>query len=264
LIELAKEHSEAAFEEQVFNDSFEGMVIYVNKVDREKNQINGILISDKRDAEFPTVIVAEGAKIFSDAEKDMLLFKLFNGSLHRLDRKSMAYQYAVFKTYEMNIPLVGSVEEEKVKKKDMKISELIKLSRQRKNEGTTSSVRIDVEIHKRLSFPFACFVFGLLGVSLGISWRRGGKSYGFVLSILIVFLYYIFLSMGENLAKSGYIYAFMGIWMPNILLGSIGIYLFRKTAREDTIPVLQWFRRSFLQTGVVKTKEWIMRKTGKF
>ena len=121
----------------------------------------------------------------------------------------------------------------------MSLAALVKESLHRRKTGT-SAIRINVEIHKRLAFPFACLVFGLLGVSLGYAWRKGGKSYGFVLSIFIVFLYYLFLSIGENMAKSGYLLPFMGIWLPNVVMGTAGFLLFRKTAREQESRLLQW------------------------
>ncbi len=68
---------------------------------------------------------------------------------------------------------------------------------------------------------------------MGVYWRRGGKAYGFVLSIFIVFFYYILLSFGENLVKNEYVSSFVGIWMPNIVFAVFGIVLFRKAAREE-------------------------------
>ena len=204
------------------------------------------------------MLVAENAIILSEPEKLRMVFKLFNGSLHRLDRQSMSYQYALFNTYEMKIHLETSEEERKIKYREMGLKELLKLSRERQRTKK-SSTKIDVEIHQRFAFPFACIVFGLLGVPLGSCWRRGGRSYGFVLSIGIVFIYYLVLNIGENLAKSGYLFAFMGIWMPNVILGSLGIYLFRKVAREEPIP-LQWIGAEYLKPAFEKIKQWFLKK----
>ena len=54
-----------------------------------------------------------------------------------------------------------------------------------------------IEFNKRFSYPFACLVLMLVGVPLGISSKRGGKSTGFVLTILLVFIYY-FLSLDRH------------------------------------------------------------------
>jgi lipopolysaccharide export system permease protein len=237
IVDFAKKHSEANLEEGVFIDYFEGIVLYINSFDREENRINGIFLSDRRDAQIPTIIAAEHAVIFADKDNSNILFKLENGSLHRFDQRTRSYQYALFNAYDMNIQLAGMEDEDfKIKYKEMDIGSLWKLSDERK-KNNKSAVNINVEIHKRLSFPFACIVFGLLGVSLGCSWHRGGKSYGFLYSLIVVFLYYLLLNIGENLAKSGFLFAFMGVWLPNIMLGSIGLYLFYKVAREEPLPL---------------------------
>ena len=262
LLELAKKHSESAIEEKVFNDSFNEIMVYADRFDRKKKRIKGILISDKRDPAVPVVIVAENAMIFSDSEKGALLFKLFNGSLHRLEKKSMSYQYAVFNQYEMTLQTGDSIKQKKVKPGEITTGELIRISRERDrtiHRPSSTTTKINVEIHKRFAFPFACLVFGILGISLGMHWSRGGRSYGFVVSIAIVFFYYLFLNIGENLAKSGYFFVSLGIWMPNVVLGAFGIYLFRKAAQEKQVPLIL-FGKKYFKIVSDNTKKWINKK----
>jgi len=52
-------------------------------------------------------------------------------------------------------------------------------------------MRFLIELHSRFSYPAACLVLMLVGVPLGVASRRGGKSSGFVFTILLVLLYYI-------------------------------------------------------------------------
>ena len=58
-----------------------------------------------------------------------------------------------------------------------------------------------IELNKRLSYPAACLVLMLVGVPLGMSSERGGKSAGFVLTIVLVFVYYFSPSIGVALAR---------------------------------------------------------------
>jgi LPS export ABC transporter permease LptG len=89
-----------------------------------------------------------------------------------------------------------------------------------------------VEIHKKLAIPFACIAFGVLGLPLGITNRRGGKSSGFSLSIAIIVFYYVLINNGEQLASSGKIPPFLGMWSANIVLLAIGIYLLTRANRD--------------------------------
>jgi len=89
-----------------------------------------------------------------------------------------------------------------------------------------------VEIHKKFAIPFACLVFGVLGLPLGITNRRGGKSSGFSLSVVIILVYYIMLNNGEQLAATGKIQPWISMWTPNIILLALGIYLLGRANRE--------------------------------
>jgi LPS export ABC transporter permease LptG len=89
-----------------------------------------------------------------------------------------------------------------------------------------------VEIHKKFAIPCACLVFGVLGLPLGITNRRGGKSSGFSLSVVIILVYYIMLNNGEQLAASGKLQPWVAMWTPNLILLAIGIYLLGRANRE--------------------------------
>jgi lipopolysaccharide export LptBFGC system permease protein LptF len=150
----------------------------------------------------------------------------------------------------MEIGQNASEEKRRIKKRELGISELIKRSKEK-----NASAEIGIEIQQRLAFPFACIVFGILGLSLGVYWHRGGKAYGFVLSILIVFFYYILLSFGENLAINETVSPFVGIWLPNVVFAVFGVLLFRKTAREE-----QFFFQKVLQNKKLEFFERINKK----
>ena len=94
--------------------------------------------------------------------------------------------------------------------------------------------RIDqyrVEIQKKFSIPFACIVFVLLGAPLGMRARRGGIAVGF-LSIAFFLFYYLCLIGGEQLADRGRLSPWVAMWLPNLILGSAGIYLTYRIARS--------------------------------
>jgi LPS export ABC transporter permease LptG len=116
--------------------------------------------------------------------------------------------------------------------REMNLPELIQQSRilGRSDRVTYNMAR--VEIHKKFAIPFACIVFGILGLPLGITNRRGGKSSGFSLSIGIVLLYYVMITNGEHLAANGTISPAIGMWAPNAILLAVGIYLLSRANRD--------------------------------
>jgi lipopolysaccharide export system permease protein len=263
LVDIARKHSDANLEEGVFIDTFDGFVLYINSFDKNENKVHGIFLIDKRDPKLQTVIVAQRADIIADQNNTNIFFKLDQGTIHRFDPKSLNYQYALFNNYDMNIPLqdVDDDQEFKIKYKEMDVRALWRLSRERSDKNL-SAININVEIQKRLAFPFACLVFGILGVGVGSFWRRGGRSYGFILSLVIVFLYYICMNLGENLARTGVGLTVIGIWLPNFLLGGIGLYVFFKVAREKPLPVLVWIEQSILP-GLKDALVWCKNKVGR-
>ncbi len=97
-----------------------------------------------------------------------------------------------------------------------------------------------VEIHKKYSIPFASIVFVLIGAPLGIMARKGTFGVAASLSLGFFLLYWACLIGGEKLADRGMIEPWFGMWVANLLLGALGVYLTIRTARESL--VIDWSR----------------------
>ncbi|MEX0609901.1 MAG: LptF/LptG family permease [Balneolaceae bacterium] len=82
-----------------------------------------------------------------------------------------------------------------------------------------------VEVHKKLSVPFACVVFILFGAPVGIMTKRGNFGYAALISTVVLTFYWVSLIQGEKLADRLFISPFLGMWTFNIVLSVIGIYL---------------------------------------
>jgi len=87
---------------------------------------------------------------------------------------------------------------------------------------------LEVELHKKYSLAFACVVFVLVGAPLGVRVRRGGLTVGF-LSLVFFLFYYICLVVGEGLAERLLLSPLLAMWLPDLLLGGIGIAWTLKT-----------------------------------
>jgi lipopolysaccharide export system permease protein len=89
-----------------------------------------------------------------------------------------------------------------------------------------------VEIHKKYSIPAACVVFVLVGAPLGVMTRRGGFGIAASMSLGFFVLYWSCLIGGEKLADRGIVSPFTGMWIANILIGLLGVYLTMRVRKE--------------------------------
>ena len=125
----------------------------------------------------------------------------------------------------MNLDLAGMQERVVDKKyKEMTIRELKKEAKKLKAEGIDPAPLI-AEIHEKLALAFSCFIFMLLGSSLGIITRRREKSINIGIAVLIIVCYYPLFIGCEALAIGGQLPAALALWLPDILFGAIGGYL---------------------------------------
>jgi len=108
--------------------------------------------------------------------------------------------------------------------------------------------RIDeylVEINKKYSIPAACLVFVFIGAPLGIIARKGTFGVAATFSLGFFILYWAALIGGEKLADRGFLSPWLGMWMANIMLFLLGVYLTIRMGRET--PAINWSAlRSFV------------------
>ena len=127
--------------------------------------------------------------------------------------------------------------------------QLRNLERQIKNEfGLITTYlkgknKYKVEAHKKVSIPFACILFVLLGAPLGVMSKKGGFAISTSLSFGFFLIYYIFLIGGEELADRNQVSPEVGMWAPNFIVLLIALYLILHTIRERApIPILSFMK----------------------
>jgi lipopolysaccharide export system permease protein len=246
LYKIAQSKANIEIKERVFNDLFDGLVVYVEKVPIEGKKMEGILIYDERDQGKTNTIFAREGLLSSNPKSQEVILRLFDGDIHRFDSHGDVYQKLKFDVYDLKLELAKALGTmvKRMRDHEMSIDDIkVKIKKKKMlGEDTTSE---QVEIQKRYAIPFACIVFGLIGVPLGIQPRRSGRSFGFVFSILVLLAYYISLMGSEILALRRTIPPYMAGWAPNVLFGGFGIYLLIKTAKESPFKPAVWLNEAF-------------------
>jgi len=88
------------------------------------------------------------------------------------------------------------------------------------------------ELQARISFSIAAFTFIVVGLPLAIQTQRRETSWGVVLALVIVGLYYFLGAIGRGFKDYAALYPELIIWTPNILFQAIGFWLFYRANRR--------------------------------
>src|SRR4030042_3038572 len=108
IFDVAKTKAEVGIKERIFDSDFEGLTLYVNQIASSDGKLGGIMVSDPRQAEEPSTIVAKEGYLIPNPEKLEMTLQLKNGSIHRLSQKKKSYQKIDFETYNLILNLQDS------------------------------------------------------------------------------------------------------------------------------------------------------------
>lgn len=239
LYSVSKKKASIGIREKVFIDDFSGLLIYAETIPMDGAFMEGVLISDTRLTDEPHTIVAKKAYLISDPKALTITMRLENGSTHTVDAGLNNYRKMDFRYYDVNLDIGSALFDEK-KLKEKSSGEMTVLELQEKL-GKTGQDRQQlreaaIELHKKLSIPMSCLIFGILGVPLGIRAHRSVKSRGISIGAMIVAVYYMLQLGGEALVQTGKAGSAVGAWVPNLLFGVLGVVLFVTTAKETPWP----------------------------
>jgi lipopolysaccharide export system permease protein len=248
LYEMASSRAHAGVRERVFNDDFEGLVLYVERVTPRTFQWENVFISDSRNAAETHTIIARQGMVLSDPHLLIVTLRLKNGAIHKLGDQPNAYQKIDFNTYDLRLDLKTGLKEKKSGEKhpaEMSLSELADAVQALRSKKADFKPQM-IKIHEKFSIPFACLVFGIIGIPLGLQSRtsRAGRSIGFAWSIGVLLIYYLLTNAGTSLAERGVIRLEVGMWAANAIFLGFGIYLLNKAANESPVLLMVWLSRS--------------------
>lgn len=243
-------NSQASFEVQprVFYEEFKNIVLYIDdvKATTGASEWRKVFLADLSDPASPRITTAAAATVVNNAN-DSVLMRLRNGTQQQIDTTN-TNQYDVSTFTQTDLPLVSEADDT-----DHSVhapSPVLAMSNAelRRLSHGPGGRWYQIELSKRYAYPFACLVLMLVGVPLGISSRRGGKSAGFVLTISLVFIYYFLSSTGVALARQNKVPVELGVWAANLLFGVAGLLLLRHLAVSGaglpSLPNLSaWFKR---------------------
>lgn len=103
-------------------------------------------------------------------------------------------------------------------------------------------------LNRRAALSVAPFFFALLAATLGLRIRRGGRSVGVLLALIVVIVYYLFSLLGESLARVGTVSPYIGPWLATVFIFGLSL-LFLMVNRLPFVSVV-----SILPRGAKKSR----------
>ena len=234
--------AQASFEVQprVFYEGFPKIVLYVQDVRGGTRAAvwKGVFLADNSTPGSPRIWQAEQGILVSEGPTRLHLH-LVNGSTHETDAKQPDhYQISSFQQTDIpiEIPATEKADVEPIPVSEMSTRALLDAAR---SAPPATARWYLIEFHRRLALPAACVVLALVGIPLGLSSKKGGKSSGFVLAIGLVFLYYSASLIGLSLARQGRVSPGFGVWLADLVFLFGGAFLLWRAERRP-LEVGQW------------------------
>lgn len=98
-------------------------------------------------------------------------------------------------------------------------------------QGDDTVVPYLIEKHQRTSYPFATYVFTLIGVSIASRKVRGGTGLHLALGVLLCLLYVFAMKLTTVAATNAGLNPFVAVWMPNVLFSIVGVLIYRSAPK---------------------------------
>ena len=265
---------------RVFNDQIENTMIYVNHMDLKTKILEDVFVQDKRmlalnpskkgsatveKSGIATTIIAPRGKVISEKSGAVARLRLYDGTIYTIDSDDESGHIVFFDTYDVVFDLLKLKEGvgtpthreamtiaqllEFIKKTNIAVAELGKkgfVAEAKYAKGTIQNAKM--EIYRRVAMPFSCIALGFLAFPLGMYSVRSRRSFGLVIGLGCFVLYYLLTTAGWTFGESGAYPPLLAMWMPNIVIGLIAVYLFWRLVQERAVdfdwlyPLERWWR----------------------
>ncbi|MCU0640766.1 MAG: LptF/LptG family permease [Candidatus Margulisbacteria bacterium] len=209
--------------ENVFFKDARNRYYYAKRVDLKQRRMEGVMVYELTDEKFPQVILAQTA-LFTGR-----LWDLQQGVIHKYDAKGYLKYEADFASMRLNVhdDILDFADQKGITDMDRReLTQQIKVM----EKGGQNAAALLTELYMRFSVPLTCFVFALVGIPFSLSSPRQGQTWGVIMTIVFMFTFYVFASIGRSLGRGGVVEPIVAAFGPPgtfmvigfIMLGYLG------------------------------------------
>jgi LPS export ABC transporter permease LptG/LPS export ABC transporter permease LptF len=240
---LAAEELTAEVQPRVFEEQFPNTILYVNDViPGTIERWRGVFMMDLREPSErpsntqdegvgPRITVAREAIAAPDVKNNRIQLSMLDASNHQATKDPQVYVSSAFPAGDQILQASRPNEVRTARPfTEMDTGPLFREARKSRDAA--------IELHQRLALPFACVLLALVGVPLGVSSRKAGKSGAFVVTVFLAFLYYMGLMSLIGLARQGTLPVPLAVWMPNMVFSIAGLWMMLRLDRPGDRDVI--------------------------
>lgn len=205
---------------------FQGKKIYTSYVNPQNQEMRKIIIYEflpGRISKFPQITLSQKGK-FKEEKLQLEKVNLYQfGNNYRIIQQGKFNSEIV---YLKNQNPEGTFLQKKTSEMDLgEIKKYLEKEERKKVKNTEKIRELSLDFHSRLSLPLSTIFLALLAIPLGIKIERGERSISLGISCILVIIYYLLFIAGRALGKGGVIPPAVAMWIPNIIIGSLAIWL---------------------------------------
>jgi LPS export ABC transporter permease LptG/LPS export ABC transporter permease LptF len=226
--QLTAEIQPRVFEEQFTNTN---TILYVGDVIPSATSVvrwRNVFIADLTPAEqrssqgrqfgdAPRITVASEAYAIPDAASNSIQLSMTGVSTHEVDANPEIY-------YNTATPK-GDQRLAAKTRGEATVQPHLRMDTRELFPEAAKNTEASIELHRRFALPLACLLLAVVGIPLGVSSRKSGKSGAFVVTVFLAFLYWMAMGSLIRLAQQGKLSAPLAVWLPNIVFTIAGIVL---------------------------------------
>ncbi|MGA3210083.1 MAG: LptF/LptG family permease [Terriglobales bacterium] len=227
--------SQVSYEVQprVFYEDFANYVLYVQDATSAKGAARWkkIFLADVSTPSAPKLTLAREGLVVGEGEGRLHLHLITGAQHENVPTEPDQYSITGFGETDIFLPLAttGQNLRANAPATEMATSKL-RQTASRQKDPLEAAVYL-IEFHRRWTMAIACIVLGLVGVPLGLAAKKGGKATGFVLTIALVFVYYLLALSGMSLARQGKLPVAVGMWLSDALFFLAGLAMLYQVDR---------------------------------
>lgn len=193
-------------------------------------QMKGLTIIDRSRGGVNQIIISESAKWNGKKQ----VWDFYNGTIYLIATDRSYRNILRFEHQQLQLPRTPlTLAENSRDYGEMNISQALEQLEIERLGGNDQKIRkLQVRIQQKIAFPFVCVIFGLVGSVMGSIPQRTGRGTSFGISVIVIFSYYLLLSISGALAQAGILSPVIGAWLPNLFGLGTGLFLLVRVARR--------------------------------